>query len=144
MVASPPQVNAFLLCDQAFQQAQSGKWCIIGTFGVIWARELPCTHAPLTVFIGLGDFSGDALVQVTIRDDESRVVYAVRGQIPKIPMGMVELAFPFPPVRFEKEGTYTAELLAGGELLSVRSFSVRKVAMPEVPPGAQPPAAPGS
>lgn len=132
MSTSPPQVNAFVLCDQAFQQAGTGKWCIIGTFSVIWAREFPCTHSPLTVFVGLSDFSGPALVQVSLRDENGTVVAAVRGQIPKIPMAMIELGFPFPPVKFEREGTYTAELLENENLLCVRSFRVMRA--PVQPP----------
>lgn len=140
MAKTPPQVNAFILCDQAFQQAQTGKWCIIGTFAVVWTREFPAMHAPLTVFLGLSDYAGDSTLQVVLRNPDGKTIYAVRGQIPRIPMGMVELAFPFPPVRFEGEGVYTAELVDGSQLLAVRSFHVKKA--PPQPQTPIPPVAP--
>ena len=84
MPESPPQVNAFLLCDQAFQQAYTGKWCVIGTFGIIWARSFPVTHSPLVVFIGLSDFQGEAQVEVQIRDPKGDMVTAVRANMPKL------------------------------------------------------------
>ncbi len=133
--SAPPQVNSFILCDMAFQQAMSGKWCIIGTFGVIWVREFPVMHAPLTVFIGLSDFQGDAMVQVNVRDPDSEPVKSIRAQIPRIPMSMAEFAFAFPPLELKRPGTYTLELLVRGELLTVRSFRVEKA--PENAPGAQ-------
>ena len=86
MPGAIPQLNAFLLCDQAFQQMPTGKWCVIGTFGVIFAREFPVTYAPFTIFLCLSDFTGNSLVQVNIRDAEGSVVKALRAQIPPIPM----------------------------------------------------------
>lgn len=134
MADSPPQVNAFLLCDTAFQQAPTGKWCVIGTFGVIFSRDFPFMYAPFTIFICLSDFTGDALVQVNIRDPEGGVVRAVRGQIPKIPMSILEFAFPFPPIEFKAAGSYTIELLVAEQFLAARSFRVE-----QMPPGANPP-----
>ncbi|MAG57938.1 MAG: hypothetical protein CMJ83_16765 [Planctomycetes bacterium] len=135
MAESPPQVNAFVLCDQAFQQAMTGKWCVIGTFGVIWAREFPVNHAPLVVFIGLSDFKGNCEVEVSIRDTEDKPVCGVKAQIPQIPMSIAEFAFNFPPVRFEKAGSYTLELVAHGSFLAARQFQVQIA--PQQQPGQQ-------
>jgi hypothetical protein len=140
MPESPPQVNAFILCDQAFQQAMTGKWCIIGTFGVIWAREFPVTHAPLVVFVGLSDFNGNCAVEITIRDPDGDHLCAVKAQIPPIPVNMAEFAFPFPPVRFSAGGSYTLELIVEGRFLTARSFRVEKAPPPPAP--GQPPQAP--
>lgn len=140
MADSPPQVNAFLLCDQAFQQLGTGKWCIIGTFGVIWAREFPVTHAPLMVFVGLSDFRGNANVQVLIRDSEGEQIVAVNAQVPQLPpnsMSVAEFAFAFPPVTFKEAGSYTLELLASDQFLAARSFRVDEP--PKMKPGQLPP-----
>lgn len=135
MTESPPQVNAFLLCDQAFQQAYSGKWCVIGTFSAITARQFPVTHAPLVVFVGLSDFTGSAPVQVQILKDDGTRVAAVKADVPPLPVSATEFALPFPPVRFEEPGTYTMELSASDNLLAVRSFRVDLFQQP--PPGQQ-------
>ena len=140
MPSSPPQVNAFLLCDQAFQQAFSGKWCIIGTFGVIWARAFPCEHSPLCVFIGLSDFTGPAGVKIVIRTPDGDELAAVQAQIPQIPMSIAEFMLPFPPIRFEKAGGYTLELLVNDSFLTARSFRVEQA--PQQPGQGMPPQAP--
>ena len=132
MPESPPQVNAFLLCDQAFQQAFTGKWCVIGTFGVIWAREFPVTHAPMVVFIGLSDFKGDTEVEVQILDGSGGRVAGIKAQIPPVPSPVAEFAMPFPPIKFDQAGSYTMELSAGGQLLAARSFRVQQA--PQQPP----------
>jgi hypothetical protein len=133
MASQLPQVNALLLCDQAFQQAVTGKWCIIGTFSVIWVREFPAVHAPLVAFVSLSDFTGNSMVQLTIRDPAGEHVISVRGQIPQLPQTLFELAFVFPPVNLKEAGSYSIELHAGGELLTVRSFRVEKHNFPNMP-----------
>lgn len=154
MPTSPPQVNAFVLCDQAFQQAFTGKWCVIGTFGVIWAHQFPVTHAPLVVFVGLSDFPGGCTVGVSLRDSagnqialpvqgpDGNQITQIRVNVPQLPTNVAEFAVPFPPVTFDTAGSYTLELTAGDELLAVRSFRVDK-APPPPKPGEQPPPMPG-
>lgn len=128
-----PQVNALVFCDQAFQQAVTGKWCIIGTFGVIWVREFPATHAPLSVFVSLSDFAGDAVVQLTVRDEDGEHVVSVRVQVPALPLPAFEFNFAFPPVTFKKPGVHTVELMCGGQLLTVRSLRVEKIDPEKLP-----------
>lgn len=122
-----PQVNALLFCDQAFQQAVTGKWCLIGTFGMIWVREFPTVHAPLLVFVSLSDFGGGATVQLSLRDPEGGHMVSVRVQLPALPVTSFELPLVFPSVTFATAGVHTIELFAGGELLTVRSLRVDKV-----------------
>ncbi|HMS15212.1 MAG TPA: hypothetical protein PKA37_00120 [Planctomycetota bacterium] len=141
MAESPPQVNAFLLCDSAFQQAITGKWCIIGTFGVIWARQFPVTHAPLSVFIGLSDFRGNGTIKTLVRDDQGALLTEVKAPIPELPMSIAEFAFAFPPIQFNRPGSYTLELWLDGSFLTARSFRVEQA--PNHPPG-RPPFPPGT
>jgi hypothetical protein len=100
---------------------------------VIWVREFPAVHAPLVAFVSLSDFTGNAAVQLTIRDPSGEHVMSVRGQIPQLPQSLFELAFIFPPVNLKEPGSYSIELHAGGELLTVRSFRVEKHNFPNMP-----------
>ena len=151
MPGSPPQVNAFLICDQAFPQAGTGKWCVIGTYCVIWAQRIPVTHAPLVIFIGLADFEGNCTVTVGIRDasgspvplpvkgQDGNQITEIRMQFQAVPMSVAEFAVPFPPMTFDVAGSYTLELAADGALLAARSFRVEQAPppgqMPQLPPG---------
>jgi hypothetical protein len=132
-----PQTYAFLICDQAFQMLPTGKWCIIGTFDAILVADLPVRFPPFQVFLSLGEFMGNATVEVVMRDDQGDVVYAVRGQVPPIPdsspLSNFELAMPFPNVEFKREGSHSLELSVDGALISVRSLRVHKGTPP--PPG---------
>ncbi|MDP6928737.1 MAG: hypothetical protein QF412_03450 [Planctomycetota bacterium] len=126
MKRPPPQVNAFLVCEQAFQQAGTGKWCIIGTFDTLMASEFPFQYSGIHVFMSLGGFMGGATVEVDIRDAVGEIVMAVRGQIPEIPhsspLSNFELALPIPPVEFMSSGSYSIELSAMDKVLAVRSL----------------------
>lgn len=128
MPRSKPQLLALLLCEQAFQQVGSGNWCIIGVFDTLNAPAFPFTLPQLAVYVALSDFAGDAMVELVIRDQEGAVVKAVRGKIPPIPMGLFQHVFPFTGIEIRSPGVHTLELLAGGELISLRSFGVQSSA----------------
>jgi hypothetical protein len=127
-----PRALALLICDQAFQQAGTNEWHLIGIFDQILVRSLPAKHSPLVAFCSLEGFGGEAFVTATIRDNVGDVVFALRAMMPKLPANVFEFAFPFPPVEFKKPGSYTLEMHAGEQLVAMRSFHVRVV---EPPPG---------
>ncbi len=132
-----PQVYAFLICDQAFQMLPTGKWCVIGTFDAVLCGGLPTRFPPFQVFLSLGEFMGNATVQVVVRDDEGEVVYDVAGQVPPIPdsspLSNFELAMPFPNVEFKREGSHSMELSVDGHVVAVRSLRVHRGATAEPP-----------
>lgn len=130
-----PQTYGFLICDQAFQMLPTGKWCVVGTFDAILVGDLPTRFPPFQVFLSLGEFMGDAVVEVVMRDDQGDVVYAVRGQVPPIPdsspLSNFELAMPFPNVEFKREGSHSLELSVDENVIAVRSLRVHKGPTPE-------------
>lgn len=129
MPGPKPQLVALLLCDRAFQEAGTMKWHVAGAFDTINAPELPVTYPGFSVFVALSDFSGDAMVQLVVRDEEGGVVTAVRGKIPRIPLGLFQYVFLFPEVEFRSAGVHTLELLANDDLITLRSFRVQRAAL---------------
>lgn len=125
MPGPTPQLVALVLCDQAFQQAHTGNWCIIGAFDTIRAPTLPFTHPHFSVWVALSDFGGGATVELVVRDQEGDIVAAVRGEVPQVPFGLFQYVFPFADIEFRTEGVHTLELLVGGELITLRSFRVQ-------------------
>lgn len=111
-----------LFCDQAFQQAQTGKWCLIGVYSMVWVREFPTAHAPLCVFISLSDFKGETSIQVVVRDTQGGKLLGAGGQVPAIPHGIFEVGMQLPPIAMKEAGVYTVEFLAGDRLLAMRSL----------------------
>lgn len=135
-----PQVNAFLLCQTAFQQAHTGNWCIIGTYSAIMGPAFPLANAPMVVFLSLSDFDGDTRIEIQIRKPDAQLLNAVRAEIPRIPHPSAEFALPFPPLTFPEPGVYTLELHAGGDLLAARSLKVGVAQQPpQQPPQVPPP-----
>jgi hypothetical protein len=122
-----PESRALLICDLAFPQADTGSWHLIGLHNQISVPELPATVGSFVVFWSLRNFSGDAMVMVTVRDNVGDVVYAVRGKIPKLETNAIEHAFAFPPFPFKSAGSHVVELHVDNQLLALRSFHVRVV-----------------
>jgi hypothetical protein len=125
------ELRALLLCDLAFQQAGNGAWHVIGIHDRVLVRALPVLHGPMVVFWSLGQFPGEAMVMVTVRDPEGAVVRAMRSMIPRLPTAMLEHAFAFHPIEFKAEGGHMVELHVAEELLAVRSFRVQRI--PDTP-----------
>jgi len=125
MPGSCPSLVALLLCERAFQEAGTRNWCIIGVFDTMNVPQLPIVHPGFSVFVALSDFRGDAMVRLDIRHAEGGFVKAVRGKIPRIPMGLFQYVFPVPEVKFESVGVHTLELFADDQLVAVRSFRVQ-------------------
>lgn len=124
-----PQLVALLLCDRAFQEAGNLKWHVSGCFDTIHVTQLPTTYPELQVFVALSDFTGNAMVEAIIRDQEGTIVKAVRGEVPATPLGLFQAALPFPEVTLNTAGVYTLELLTGKDLVALRSFHVQSVAV---------------
>ncbi len=122
-----PESRALLICDLAFPQADTGAWHLIGIHDRVSVRELPATVPSFVVFWSLRNFTGNAMVMVTIRDNVGAVVYAVRGMIPKLPGSSLEHAFAFPPFPFKTVGSHALELHVADQLLALRSFHVQVV-----------------
>jgi hypothetical protein len=127
MPGSCPNLVALLLCDRAFQQAGTGTWCIIGAFDTVNVPDVPFTYPGFSIFVALSDFRGDAMVQLDIRDEAGAFVKAVRGKVPRIPLGLFQYVFPVPEIEFKTTGVHSLELLADGEIVTVRSFRVQSM-----------------
>ena len=120
------KVRALLLCDQAFQEAGTGSWYVLGVHDRIAAPVLPA-HYPLQVFWSLDEFPGDAMVMVTVRDNVGAVVKAMRAKVPRLPTPSLDGVFPFPPLALAHAGSYSVELQVADQLLAVCSLWVEHV-----------------
>jgi hypothetical protein len=119
----PCTVHAMLLCHQAVQQADSGKWCVLGTYDQLRVSRLPALHQ-MAVFVCLGDFVSGNRIQLVLRvgDQELCRIEAEAGI--GEPMGTLDLGVPFPTMEFQRAGTYQLDLMAGGRLLASRHLQV--------------------
>lgn len=103
-----PHVHSFLLADQVFQQT-TGKWCVIGEFNRILAKQYPTLLHSLGLFVKLTDAEGEYEVRAEFRDSKDRVLaifgglhLAVPSRLASAPIGIQthNLAIPSPGVYF--------------------------------------------
>jgi len=126
MPGPKPQLVALLICDRAFREEGNRKWHVSGVFDTITVEKMPFVWPGFSVFVALSDFTGDAMVQLVVREQEGGVVKAVRMKVPRVELGLFQHVFPFPETEFRTEGVHTLELLADDELVALRSFRVQK------------------
>ena len=88
-----PNVRALLVADQVFQQAPSGKWCVIGVFERIWANRYPIIHHSLGLFVVLGDAEGDLNVKFEFRNAQDQVLGTIEGVHLQIPHRLATATF---------------------------------------------------
>lgn len=67
-----PSIKSFLVADQVFQQAGSGKWCLIGVFDAILAVSYPVIHPSLGLYFKLADAEGNYKLSVEFHDSSGR------------------------------------------------------------------------
>jgi hypothetical protein len=120
----PPQVHAMLVCDQAFQQAGSGKWCVIGTHNTVLTTQVPVVHL-FAVFVSLGDFESGSHFRIVVRHEDGDVVCQVDAEAGTSQrVASFDLGVPFPQLQLQRAGTYTLDLLVGGKVLASRRLKV--------------------
>jgi len=120
----PCTVHAMLVCREAFQQAGTGKWCVIGTHDRVMAAELPCPHQ-LTVFLSLGDFASGSKLEVRVRAGADALCRADIEVGTWRQVGPLDFAVPL-PLQLPRAGSYEVELCGGGKVLARRQLVVEE------------------
>ena len=129
MTRIPPQVHAMLVCDQAFQQAETGKWCVIGTHDMVVGTTSPLVH-PFAIFLSLGDFESGSRFRIVMRQEDGEAVCQVEAEAGMAQaVGNFDLGVQFPQLQLQ-EGTYVIELIAVGQVLAKRALHVQLGAPP--------------
>lgn len=117
----PFLVHAMLICRDAFQQAGSSKWCLIGLHDGVTAGSFPCRH-DFSVFLSLGDFASGTAFQIRVLHGDEELA---RGE-GEVRLGgdsiALDLGVPFRNMVFPVPGEYRIELHALGGLRAVRSL----------------------
>jgi hypothetical protein len=128
MARIPPQVHAFLLCDRVLQQANTHKWCAIGTLSAIYSPLFP---APISfgIFASLGDVASGTHPQVVVRDPHGQALVQVEAQPQYAPtdtrrMLSLELGMQLPPVVFAEAGRHRVELVVERQVIAQRDLEV--------------------
>jgi hypothetical protein len=135
-----PALKSLLLCDQIIQEAGTQKKSLIGVFHNIQAANFPATHPSLALYANLTDAAGSYTIEVRIvhldtGNDLAKAVLPTLQWADRL--APAEICLQMQLLRFPVPGKYEVQLLANGELVGTRDFSVSQAARPPAP-GAPP------
>ena len=115
-----PVVRAILLADQVYQDTQTGKFVIAGTFDQIFVPEFPGTHASTSLYVNLSDFHGthEMLVRLVRLEDGMEMGSSGVMEIEQeVRARHAEFNVRLPPMEFDRAGPYSIEVVWDGNLL---------------------------
>lgn len=125
-----PILNAMLICDQTFQDEQSGKMTLVGVFETVRAYQFPARHGRLCVYAKLADVQGEYRLRLElVQLEELKVVGQGQfGATFSDRMTPVELSFQVLDTVFERAGRYEFRLFANDRWVGSKTLSVAAAA----------------
>jgi hypothetical protein len=101
-----PRALAMVICEMVTRDEATKNVCLLGLFNRLTAPGLPMVHSRLHVFVSLAVF--EAKGEMAFED----------------PLSVADLNIEIRGLMFEVPGNYVFEFHCGGELLTMRRFSV--------------------
>jgi hypothetical protein len=125
-----PVLNAMLICDQTFQDEQSGKITLVGVFETVRAYQFPARHGRLCVYAKLADVQGEYRLRLQlVQLEELKVVGQGQfGATFNDRMTPVELSFQVLDTVFERAGRYEFRLYANERWVGSKALTVAPAA----------------
>jgi hypothetical protein len=146
-----PVLQAMVLADHVYQDRNTGKFVIAGTFGTIWRQPSPpkpTEGAPVKqpigaitqmgspyLYLALADVHGKAALTLRLVDlsDANTMLEANFDVAAADPLTMCEFVLPMPLLPAMKPGVMSLDLLFQNEILGSWRINVRDVPPPNVP-----------
>lgn len=129
-----PVLQALVLADHVYDDRQTRKKVIAGTFNQLWSKQFPDRFSRTTfAFISLTDVRGEQKLMLRYVDLADNAVlmethFAVRSGDP---LESVEIVIEIPPFPMPHPGAYAFEVLAGSEPLGSLRMTVRPFQEPK-------------
>lgn len=121
-----PVLNAMLICDQTFQDEQSGKMSLVGIFETVRAYQFPARHGRLCVYAKLTDLQGEYRFRLELVQLEELKIVG-QGQFSATfgdRMVPLELTFQVLDTLFERSGRYEFRLYANDRWVGSKTLTV--------------------
>ncbi len=123
-----PSVQAFLVCDMVIADAGTGKKSIIGTFTHISAKNFPCQHPKMALYVCITDADGSYQFEIElVYLNEDKIIGKARfPEVVKITnrLDIIDFGINIPPVPLPGPGRYEFRLFAEGRFLAQKDFNV--------------------
>lgn len=122
-----PTLLAILVCDAIYRDPTTQKCSLLGLFNNLSARQFPCVHERLSVFLSLTDGHGTAKGEIRlVHKPTNKTVFHLHGEIVfPDPLSTTELAFEINRLMLPEPGPYSFDFYCNGDLLGSRPFLVK-------------------
>jgi hypothetical protein len=114
-MASPPNVDAFLLCEHVHRDAVTGKYTLVGLWDALRSPQFPTLHGEYGLYFNLTGLNGTYRFGVVILGPDLSQVgvrFEVREPVTaNDPLRRHELGFNLPGLQLPQPGRYTVRLL---------------------------------
>ncbi len=128
-----PSLVAAVLCDQAFQDVQTRKWVLAGTWNRLFAQKVPAHHPNLSIYFALSGAAGTyrTELQLVHLGMEEKVIISIPGEVtaPDRLLGL-EFCFNIQGVVLPEYGKYAFRLIMAGQHITDRTFDVHQPPQP--------------
>lgn len=122
-----PEVQAFLLCDEASRDPKSSKYRITGVFDMIAVQALPAEHRSMEAYVRIRLPAGMDEAQlrfVVVTPSGVRSETEAQVSWPKVSSRIIEGSFRLRKFPITEMGTYVLELLVNGEPAAEYPFGI--------------------
>ncbi|MFO0981904.1 MAG: hypothetical protein U1E76_09215 [Planctomycetota bacterium] len=130
-----PIVQALLIADHIYRDAQTGKHVLAGTFNTIQCESFPAIwQQPVFIYLSITGVHGQVDLVHRLVDLQNHAVILETEPMPvtaATPLDTAEVVGEVQGLPFPHSGTYALELHHEGELLSALRISVVEVKPPE-------------
>jgi len=132
-----PRLQALILADHVYSDAQTGKKVVAGTFNRLWAGSFPTQFSRNTfAYISITDIRNRVSLELRYVDNKDLSVL-LRAEPLEVegtdPLATLEFAMAIPPFPMPHPGSYSFELHANGEKLGSVRVLVAQLAQEQEP-----------
>ena len=109
MTVEAPVVQAVVLADHVYQDRETGKYVVAGTFNQLRGHEFPCElTTPVHLFCVLTSVSAPTAVSMRFVSSEEQIVMSSSAVTItcRDPQQTIEFALPVPSLRLPAPGWY--------------------------------------
>ena len=122
-----PMCLAVIICETVIENKETNNKSYIESYSTIGGVSLPVS-ARLCIVASLTNIIKESNVEITLRSPSNTKILDAKGQIKSSdPLAVADIVFRLNGLPLPEFGTYHVDVLASGEHLGTRSFSVVQV-----------------
>jgi len=116
---------AIVICEKVIAEANTNNKTLISIFNHIRAKQFPCMHPKMAIYVALTNGNGEKQVQLVFKPVGGETIMKLGGKVKfQNPNHVIELIFDLRSVLFPEAGLYVFEVYADDEFIFESRFNV--------------------